>query len=104
MGKAIQIGREVTNRKDVEQLLIEVDQLSTCPGFKYENNIQRSSKCMSYIKGKQITCNNCRILKNNYNKRSPKKTLKQRNTMKRTRNLTKKVIFYFLHCFIDIVK
>lgn len=59
---------------------------------------------MSYIKEKQLTCKNCRILKSNCIERSPKKTLQQKYAIKRTRNLNEKVIYYILHYFIDIVK
>lgn len=95
LGKAIQIGKEVTSMNYVEQLLIEVDQLNTCPGFELQNHLHRSSKCMSCIKGKQITCINCRFLKNNIDKRSPKKTLRNRYTLKINRNLSKKVFYFY---------
>lgn len=53
---------------------------------------------MSYIKGKQTTCTNCRFFKNNINKRSPKKTLQNRYTFKLNRNLSKKVFFSIKGC------
>jgi len=81
---------------DIEQLLIEVDQLNTCPGFEHQNHMHRSSKCMSYIKGKQTTCINCRFLKSNANKRSTKNTLRNRYTFKINRNLSKKVFFILI--------
>jgi len=76
LGKAAQIGIEVNNKNDVEQLLKPVNELQLCPGFN--NKKIRSPSCVLYLKEKQLSCTECRNFKGYSSKQLLKKKLQSK--------------------------
>lgn len=86
---------EVNNKMYVEQLLKQIHELQLCSDF--ENKKFRSPSCVLYLKGKQLICTKCRYIKGYCSEQLPKKKLQSRCIVNKSRNLTKKVVFYYLH-------